>query len=297
MATLYLVATPIGNLEDITMRALRILREVALIAAEDTRHTRKLLSRYNIEQSVISYHEHNKLARLDDILLALANSQDVALVSDAGTPAISDPGYELVQSVIAAGFPVVPVPGPCAAVAGLIASGLPTERFLFLGFAPRRSRERQRWLSEVATIPATLVLYEAPHRLLATLEDCRAVLGEREAAVARELTKLHEQVLRGTLGALLEHFAATAPRGEIVLLIAGAAPTRARAAAPATLAEPAAMASTDAPATVDPQLVRERLLALRAEGYSGTRAAKQVARELNLERQAVYRIWTELDAS
>ncbi|HYF61588.1 MAG TPA: 16S rRNA (cytidine(1402)-2'-O)-methyltransferase, partial [Herpetosiphonaceae bacterium] len=222
MGTLYLVATPIGNLEDISARALRILREAALIAAEDTRHTRKLLSRYEIEARVIAYHEHNKLARLDAILLPLANGEDVALVSDAGTPAISDPGYELVQAVIGAGFPVVPVPGPCAAVAGLVGSGLPTDRFLYLGFPPRRSGERQAWLGEVGAIAATLVIYESPHRLADTLEDALAVLGNRPAAVARELTKLHEQFVRGTLRELLEHFGAGEVRGEIVLLIGGA---------------------------------------------------------------------------
>jgi 16S rRNA (cytidine1402-2'-O)-methyltransferase len=294
MGTLYLVATPIGNLEDISARALRILREVALIAAEDTRHSRKLLSRYDIEAHVIAYHEHNKLARLDAILLPLANGDDVALVSDAGTPAISDPGYELVQAVIGAGFPVVPVPGPCAAIAGLVGSGLPTDRFFYLGFPPRRSGERQAWLDEVGAIAATLVIYESPHRLADTLEDALAVLGNRPAAVARELTKLHEQFVRGTLRELLEHFGAGEVRGEIVLLIGGAERGGRRAARPAG-APPPAGADQPEDAPPDDSQVAERLRQLRAEGMSGTKAAKLLAREWNLDRQAVYRLWTELE--
>jgi 16S rRNA (cytidine1402-2'-O)-methyltransferase len=294
MGTLYLVATPIGNLEDISARALRILREVALIAAEDTRHSRKLLSRYDIEAHVIAYHEHNKLARLDAILLPLANGDDVALVSDAGTPAISDPGYELVQAVIGAGFPVVPVPGPCAAIAGLVGSGLPTDRFFYLGFPPRRSGERQAWLDEVGAIAATLVLYESPHRLVDTLEDALAVLGNRPAAVARELTKLHEQFVRGTLRDLLEHFGAGEVRGEVVLLIGGAERATRRPARAAGAPPPSGGDQPDDTPPDDAQ-VTERLRQLRAEGMSGTKAAKLLAREWNLDRQAVYRLWTELE--
>lgn len=294
MGSLYLVATPIGNLDDISARALRILSEVALIAAEDTRHTRRLLQRYSIDKALLAYHEHNKLARLDEILLTLANGEDVALVSDAGTPSISDPGYELVGTVIAAGFAVVPVPGACAAVAGLIGSGLPTDRFLYMGFPPRRSAERQRWLEEVAALSATLVLYEAPHRLCATLDDALAVLGNREAAVARELTKLHEQFVRGSLSALVAHFADNAPRGEIVLSIAGAPPRQVRRPIGAAPAEDAAAPPAE-DAVPDADTVRTRLLELREAGYTGTRAAKTVARELFLDRQEVYRLWTELE--
>ncbi|MBA3468099.1 MAG: 16S rRNA (cytidine(1402)-2'-O)-methyltransferase [Herpetosiphonaceae bacterium] len=296
MPSLYLVATPIGNLEDITTRALRVLREAALIAAEDTRHTRKLLSRYAIEGHVIAYHEHNKLARLDTIMLALANGGDVALVSDAGTPAISDPGFELVQAVIAAGFPVVPVPGPCAAIAGLVGSGLPTDRFYYLGFPPRRSSERRTWLGEVAAIPATLVVYESPHRLVATLEDALAVLGNRPAAVARELTKLHEQFVRGTLREIQAHFAGQEVRGEIVLLIAGAErPSGRRVARSIADSAPVDAASPSEEAPVDAASIRARLGELRAQGLSGTHAAKQVARDLGLDRQEVYRLWTTLE--
>ena len=295
MATLYLVATPIGNLEDISARALRVLQEVALIAAEDTRHTRKLLSRYAIEAHVIAYHEHNKLARLEAVLLPLANGGDVALVSDAGTPAISDPGYELVQAVIAAGFAVVPIPGPCAAIAGLVGAGLPTDRFLFMGFPPRRSSERQTWFGEVGTLAATLVLYESPHRLADTLTDALAVFGNRQAAVARELTKIHEQFVRGTLREVLAHFAEGETRGEIVLIIAGAERAVGRRPARSIAEAQSADASDDPAAAPDETQIIARLHQLRADGMSGTQAAKLVAREWNLDRQEVYRVWTELE--
>ena len=295
MATLYLVATPIGNLEDISARALRVLQEVALIAAEDTRHTRKLLSRYEIEAHVIAYHEHNKLTRLEAVLLPLANGGDVALVSDAGTPAISDPGYELVQAVIAAGFAVVPIPGPCAAIAGLVGAGLPTDRFLFMGFPPRRSSERQTWFGEVNTLAATLVLYESPHRLADTLADALAVLGNRQAAVARELTKIHEQFVRGTLREVLAHFAEGEIRGEIVLIIAGAERAVGRRPARSIAEAQSADASDDPAAAPDEAQIIARLRHLRADGMSGTQAAKLVAREWNLDRQEVYRVWTELE--
>ncbi|MBP8251480.1 MAG: 16S rRNA (cytidine(1402)-2'-O)-methyltransferase [Herpetosiphon sp.] len=293
MTTLYLVATPIGNLEDITARALRILSEVKLIAAEDTRHTRKLLNRYEIETQVISYHEHNKLARLDMILLTLANGGDVALVSDAGTPAISDPGYELVHAVINAGFPVSPIPGACAAIAGLIGSGLSTEQFFYCEFAPRRSSERQAWFQAVAAIHATLVCYEAPHRIEATLKDALAVLGNRQAAVARELTKLHEQFVRGTLQDLIDYFAVNQARGEIVLVIAGAPkadPIRRRIKHELSDEQH----QTSEQPNVDEATIRHALQTLRDQGMNGSKAAKQVAQQFGVNRQEVYRIWTEL---
>ena len=296
MSTLYLVATPIGNLEDLSARALRILNEVALIAAEDTRQTRKLLSRYAIDTAMVAYHEHNKNHRGDDLLLSLVNGNDVALVSDAGTPGISDPGYELVQTVIAAGFEVIAIPGPCAAITGLVSSGLRTDRFCFGGFPPRRMGERRTWFEEFRPLAMTLIYYEAPHRLLKTLNDALAVFGNREAAVARELTKLHEQVVRGTLQELLEHFTTTAPRGEIVLLIAGAAPPgrQERSSISNSAADDPPQSEPEA-ATVPQAQVTERLKQLRAEGFSGTKAAKQVARELSISRQDAYRLWTELD--
>lgn len=223
MGTLYVVATPIGNLEDITLRAIRVLREVRLIAAEDTRETRKLLNRYEIVTPTTSYFEHNKLAKLDRILAALAEG-DVALVSDAGTPGISDPGYELVRAAIGAGWPVVPVPGPAAVVAALAVSGLPTDQYTYLGFLPRRASDRRRLLDEVAAERRTLVAYESPHRLVEALEDVQDRLGDRPIALASDLTKLFESVLRGRVSEVVERLASERPRGEYTVVIGGAAP-------------------------------------------------------------------------
>lgn len=220
MGTLYLIATPIGNLEDITLRALRLLREVGLIAAEDTRQTHKLLEHFQINTRVTSYFEHNKLDKVEMILEALKSS-DVALVSDAGTPALNDPGYELVRAALAAGFQVSPVPGPSAPVAALVASGLPTDAFLYLGYLPRKSGERLRMLEKVADLPYTLIFLETPHRLLVSLGDLYLVLGNRQIAVTRELTKKFEEIQRGTLGEVLEYFRKQAPRGEFTLVVAG----------------------------------------------------------------------------
>ncbi len=220
MSTLYLVATPIGNLEDISARALRILREVRLIAAEDTRQTAKLLQRYDIHTPSLSYHEHNKLVRLERVLETLKEG-DVALVSDAGTPALNDPGYELVHAVMAAGHEVSPIPGACAPIAALVASGLPTDSFLYLGYLPRKAGERQRLLAQVSSLPYTLIFLEAPHRLLASLEDLQAELGDRQIAVGRELTKLHEEIFRGRLSQARQHFTEYPPRGEFTLVLAG----------------------------------------------------------------------------
>lgn len=221
MSTLHLVATPIGNLEDITARALRLLRETRLIAAEDTRHTARLLTHFGIHTPLTSYHEHNKLAKLDTILAALAEG-DVALVSDAGTPALNDPGYELVRAVLQAGHAVSPVPGACAPVAALVASGLPTDAFLYLGYLPRKSNERRQWLQSVGGMPYTLVFLETPHRLLESLEDILQTLGDREIAVARELTKVHEEIFRGLVGAACDRFRQQPARGEITLVVRGA---------------------------------------------------------------------------
>ena len=220
MGTLYLVATPIGNLEDVTLRALRVLKQATLVAAEDTRHTGRLLSHYDIHTPLVSYHEHNKIARLDKILAALADG-DVALVSDAGTPALNDPGYELVRAALQAGFQVSPVPGASAPLAALVTSGLPTDAFLYLGYLPRKASERRRLLEQVAGLTYTLIFLETPHRLLAALQDLQAVLGDRPAAVARELTKLHEQIYRGTLSAAQAYFKEHEPRGEFTLVIGG----------------------------------------------------------------------------
>ncbi len=219
--TLYLVGTPIGNLEDVTLRALRILREVPVIAAEDTRQTRRLLEHFGIQKPLLSYHEHVEQTRLNAVLERLRVG-DVALVSDAGMPGISDPGYDLVRAAIAAGIPVVPIPGASAPIAALAASGLPTDRFLYLGFLPRRSSDRRRALADIRSEPSTLIAFEAPHRVVATLEDVENELGDRPVVVARELTKLHEEFRRGTARSVRESFLAQPARGELTLVIGGA---------------------------------------------------------------------------
>jgi 16S rRNA (cytidine1402-2'-O)-methyltransferase len=222
VGTLYLVATPIGNLEDITARALRVLREAQLIAAEDTRRTAQLLAHFDLHTPLTSYFEHNKLSRLDSILAALETG-DVALVSDAGTPALSDPGYELVRAALEAGHHVTPIPGPSAVMAALVTSGLPTDSFIYMGFLPRKDSERQRLLAPLAREPRTVVAFESPHRLLDSLTAIEELLGDRRIAVARELTKLHEEIFRGTVAEARAHFGAKEILGEITLVIAGAA--------------------------------------------------------------------------
>jgi 16S rRNA (cytidine1402-2'-O)-methyltransferase len=220
MGTLYLVATPIGNLEDLSPRALRILREACLIAAEDTRVTRKLLAHFDLHTPSTSYFEHNKLTKLDSILAALAKG-DVALVSDAGTPTINDPGYELVRAALQMGHNICPIPGPSAPLAALAASGLPTNAFLYLGYLPRKSSERLETLGQIAGLSYTLIFLESPHRLLDGLADLEASLGDRQMAIARELTKVHEQIWRGTISAARAYFTSNEPRGEFTLVVAG----------------------------------------------------------------------------
>ena len=220
MSTLYLVATPIGNLEDITLRAVRVLREVTLIAAEDTRQTVKLLNHYQITTKVTSYHEHNKIKKLDMILHQLEQG-DVALVSDAGTPLLNDPGFELVQKAIDYGYIISPIPGASAPIAALSCSGISPDKFLYLGYLPRKKNERLRALESVATLPYTLIFLEAPHRLLQSLKDIQTVLGDRNISIARELTKIHEEILRGKCTELIKHFSVHDPRGEFTLVISG----------------------------------------------------------------------------
>jgi 16S rRNA (cytidine1402-2'-O)-methyltransferase len=279
VGTLYVVATPIGNLEDITLRALRELREARLIAAEDTRHTRKLLSHYEIATPMVSYHEHSSQARRDALVAALAQG-DVALVTDAGTPALSDPGQDLVRAAIAAGYPVTPVPGPTAAISALVASGLPTDQFTFLGFLPRRPTERRAVLEGARAEPRTLILYEAPHRLMACLDDLLAVLGDRQIAVARELTKVHEQWLRGTISSVRERYASrTGPRGEYTLVVAGAVPGD---------RGPSGTAGEERDAASREELAREQIRALLGEGLGTREAAARVAKRLGMPKRAAY---------
>jgi 16S rRNA (cytidine1402-2'-O)-methyltransferase len=270
MGTLYLVATPIGNLEDITLRALRTLREVHLIACEDTRRTGRLLARYEIKTPLISYYEHNKLTKLGYILDIL-QTKDVALVSEAGMPGISDPGYELVRAAIFAGIAVVPIPGPSAPIAALAVSGLPTDSFVYLGFFPRRRKERRRFLQAIAREKRTLVAFEEPHRLLSSLEDIEEILGDREMALTRELTKLHEEVIRGSPSQVRAHFQEVRPRGEFTLVIAGAKEE-----------------------AWEEEKVKEALKELRARGLSGREATKEVAKLSGHPRSEIYKIWLEI---
>jgi len=253
-----------------------VLREVALIACEDTRHTRGLLNRFGIKTKTISYHEHNERERAAELCRLLEAGKNVAVVSDAGTPLISDPGFRIVNAAIQRGISVVPIPGPTAFVAALIASGLPSDQFFFGGFLPARSSARRAMLDELRAIPATLVLYEAPHRIAATLRDALNVLGNREAAVARELTKLHEEIIRANLDELTRRFSAGAPaRGEMVLLISGARETEFRAGANVA----------DAPARLG-----ARVFELESEGVDAKVALKKAARELGLKRAEAYRL-------
>ena len=221
MPTLFLVGTPIGNLEDITLRALRVLREVALIAAEDTRTTGRLLKHYEIDTPLTSFHEYSDEGRIAELVERLAQG-DVALVSDAGMPGLSDPGYRLVQAALEAGITVSPIPGPSAVVTAIVSSGLPSDSFLFLGFLPRQQKARREALAEAGRLPQTLVVYEAPHRLLVFLKDVIEVLGDRQVVVARELTKLYEEIWRGPASRAQVHFAEKQVRGEITVVIAGA---------------------------------------------------------------------------
>ncbi len=270
--TLYLVATPIGNLEDITHRAVRVLGEVDLIACEDTRHTRKLLNHYGINTKTISYHEHNERERTVELIAQLQSGLSVALVTDAGMPSISDPGFRLTRAAIESELRVVPIPGANALTTALVASGLPTDEFFFGGFLPSRSGARRARLAELRSIPATLIFYEGPHRIAATLRDACEILGEREAVVARELTKLHEELARGRLSDLAERFAdAENARGEIVLII-----DRTVIASEASSGEQGL--------TISGVVAR-----FEEAGLDHRTALKKAARELGLSRDEAYR--------
>lgn len=267
--TLYLVATPIGNLADITHRALQVLKDVDLIACEDTRHTHKLLNHYGITTKTISYHEHNEQQRATELIDRLKQGTSIAVVSDAGTPSISDPGFRLVRAAIESDIPVVPIPGPSALITALIAAGLPTDEFFFAGFLPARASARRARLSELQSVPGTLIFYEAPHRLAGTLKDAYEILGEREAVVARELTKLHEEIRRGRLSELSADYAEKMDiRGEIVVLID-------RNVIGAVVTERVSVA-----ALVD---------RFEQDGLDRRAALKKAARELGLSRAEAYR--------
>jgi 16S rRNA (cytidine1402-2'-O)-methyltransferase len=267
---LYLVATPIGNLEDITLRALRVLKEADLIACEDTRQTHKLLKHYAIHKEMVSYHAHNELTRAPELVIQLEEGAQVALVSDAGTPVVSDPGHRLVVMCLRHHIPVVPIPGPSAFVAALAASGLPTEEFLFVGFLPPRVGARRKKLDALKSEPRALVFYEAPHRLAETLSDAADILGDRHAVVAREVTKIHEEFLRGTLAELRDAARERTPRGEITLMIG-----------------PALDGAVPAVASVS---LQQRVKQLEAEaGLDRKAALKRAARERGLGKREAYK--------
>ncbi len=276
MGTLYLVATPIGNLEDITLRALRVLKEVALIAAEDTRTARNLLAHFEIVTPVTSYFEHSRLNQLDRILDALERG-DVAVISEAGMPGLSDPGYELVRVALERNLRVVPIPGANALTAALVASGLPTDQFVYLGFLPRQKSARRKLLQAVADEPRTLVAYEAPHRVRASLDDIAAVLGDRAICAARALTKLYEEFFRGSVTQARARFAQTAPRGEFTLVIAGKSK------------ENSGQGTVNSEQWNDAR-VREAVRDLIAAGMPRTDAVKRVARESGRDRRDVYQV-------
>ncbi|HYX15848.1 MAG TPA: 16S rRNA (cytidine(1402)-2'-O)-methyltransferase [Nostoc sp.] len=268
--TLYVVGTPIGNLEDITFRAVRILQTVDIIAAEDTRHTGKLLQHFQVKTPQVSYHEHNRTSRIPELLEHLVNNKAIALVSDAGMPGISDPGYELVKACIEAGIAVVAIPGASAAITALSASGLPTDRFVFEGFLPAKSQQRQEHLESLQTESRTLIFYESPHRLRDTLQDLALVWGsDRQIVLGRELTKLYEEFWRGTIAEAIAHYNQREPQGEYTLVVAGI------------------------PAS-QPQLTEEELKAelkqLISQGISRSQASRQLAKFTSLPRRQLYQL-------
>jgi len=268
--TLYVVGTPIGNLEDITFRAVRILQTVDLIAAEDTRHTGKLLQHFQVKTPQISYHEHNRNSRIPEIIEHLSNGKAIALVSDAGMPGISDPGYELIKACIEAGITVVPIPGASAAITALSAAGLPTDRFAFEGFLPPKAQQRRAHLETLQTESRTLIFYESPHRLSDTLQDLAEAFGsDRQIVLARELTKLYEEFWRGTIADAIAHYQQREPQGEYTLVVAGTPATQ-------TLLTEAEL--------------KTELEQLISQGISRSQASRQLAKFTSLSRQEVYQL-------
>ena len=272
VSTLFLVATPIGNLEDLSFRAMRILKEVPLIAAEDTRTSRTLLNHYQIETTLTSYHDHNKESKTQTLLDHLCE-KDLALISDAGTPGINDPGYFLVKAALEAGHQVIPVPGPSAPITAVSASGLPSDQFLYLGYLPRKSQARQNTLERVKDLPWTLIFLETPHRLLKSLPDINIVLGDRNMAVARELTKLHEEIIRGTVSDIMDYFSQNKPKGEITLVISG---------------------KSSGQVWREEQLVAEIRKRLKSSQNSPSQLAKNLTDESGWSRRDIYDLMQEL---
>ena len=269
-ATLYIVGTPIGNLEDTTFRAIQTLQKVDLIAAEDTRHTSKLLQHFHIRTPQLSYHQHNEQSRIPELIEKLNQGKTIALVTDAGMPGISDPGYELVKACVEENISIVPIPGVTASITALCASGLPTNKFIFIGFLPTKIKLREEQLEKLSNLLETIVLYESPYRLLQTLEDLGKILGEnRKIVLARELTKLHEEFWRGTVGEAVIHYQNNQPKGEFTLVITGAEP--------------------ELP-VLSEDTIKQELQELFAQGISRSQASRQLSQKINLSRRKIYQI-------
>ncbi len=268
--TLYIVGTPIGNLEDTTFRAIKTLQKVDLIAAEDTRHTGKLLQHFEIQTPQLSYHQHNEQSRIPELIEKLNLGKTIALVTDAGMPGISDPGYELVKACVEANISVVPIPGVTASITALSASGLPSNKFIFIGFLPTKIKPREEQLEKLSNSLETIVLYESPYRLLQTLEDLAKILGRnRKIVLARELTKLHEEFWRGTVGEAIINYQNNQPKGEFTIVIAGAEP--------------------ELP-VLSEDTIKQELQELFAQGISRSQASRQLAQKINLSRRKIYQI-------
>lgn len=271
---LYLVGTPIGNLEDMTFRGVRILQSVDAIAAEDTRHTGKLLQHFQITTPQISYHEHNQQQRIPELIAKLQQGKSIALVTDAGMPSISDPGYLLVKACAEAGITVIPIPGATASITALSAAGLPTDRFVFEGFLPTKGKERRQCLEELRTETRTVIFYEAPHRVRDSLKDLAAVLGvERQIVLARELTKMHEEFWRGTIAEAIAYYNQKEPQGEYTLVVAGSSP--------------------ETPVITE-TVLKEELQALLAEGMTRSQASQHLSQVTSLPRRQIYQLALEL---
>lgn len=268
--TLYIVGTPIGNLEDMTLRAIKVLHHVNWIAAEDTRHTAKLLNHFDIKTPQLSYYEHNQQRRIPSLVESLRQGNAIALVTDAGMPGISDPGYELVKACLEAEIPVIPIPGVSASLTALSVAGLPTDRFVFEGFLPTKNKERQQRLTLLKTESRTIILYEAPHRLLETLQDLEQNLdSKRSIVIARELTKLHEEFWRGTLAEAVQYYQEHNPKGELTLVIAGA---------------------SESPTPLTEEQLKAELERLLQQGISRSEASRQLAAATSLPRRQIYQL-------
>ncbi len=279
---LYICGTPIGNLEDITLRSLKILKEVNLIAAEDTRHTLKLLNHYQINTKVTSYYEYNKFKKAPYLVEILKNGQDIALVSDAGMPGISDPGYVLIDLALKNNIKIIPVPGVSALITALVVSGLPTDKFVFEGFLPRKIKERKRYFKSIENEERTIIFYEAPHRLKKALKDMLEILGDRKVVIARELTKLYEEIIRGKLSQVLTEISTKEVKGEITLIVQGGIKKKENS-------------STDF--LIKECIIEEYLKKLKNQGYSNKEIIKITQEKLNIPKNLIYKKLLEMKNS